>query len=49
MTDLMLSKPDIFVNARDVFGIDADIQVPAFSERDAHVPEIDEQYQFNMW
>jgi cobaltochelatase CobS len=47
MTDLMLSKPDTFVNARDVFGIDADIQVPAFSQRDEHVPEIDEAYQFN--
>lgn len=47
MTDLMLSKPDIFVNARDVFGIDADIKVPAFSERDEHVPDIDEAYQFN--
>ncbi|MFT6968955.1 MAG: cobaltochelatase CobS [Cellvibrionaceae bacterium] len=47
MTDLMLSKPDTFVNARDVFGIDADIQVPAFSTRDEHVPEIDEAYQFN--
>jgi cobaltochelatase CobS len=43
----MLSKPDTFVNARDVFGIDADIQVPAFSQRDEHVPEIDEAYQFN--
>ena len=43
----MLSKPDTFVNARDVFGIDADIQVPAFSTRDEHVPEIDEAYQFN--
>lgn len=47
MNDLMLSKPDTFVNARDVFGIDADIQVPAFSTRDEHVPEIDEAYQFN--
>ncbi len=47
MTELMLSKPDIVVNARDVFGIDADIKVPAFSKRDDHVPEIDEAYRFN--
>lgn len=47
MTDLTLSKPDTFVNAREVFGIEADINVPAFSERDEHVPEIDEAYKFN--
>ncbi len=47
MTDLTLSKPDTFVNAREIFGIEANIKVPAFSERDEHVPEIDEAYKFN--
>ena len=32
---------------REVFGIDSDLQVPAFSERDEHVPEIDAVYRFN--
>jgi cobaltochelatase CobS len=39
--------PDRMVPVRDVFGIDSDLEVPAFSERDAHVPEIDSVYRFN--
>lgn len=39
--------PDKAVSAREVFGIEADLEVPAFSERDAHVPEIDPAYCFN--
>ena len=27
-----LAAPDITVNARDIFGIDVDMQVPAFSK-----------------
>ena len=32
---------------RDVFGIDSDLRVPAFGERDEHVPEVDPVYRFN--
>ncbi|MFN7113595.1 MAG: cobaltochelatase subunit CobS [Alphaproteobacteria bacterium] len=39
--------PDIMVSVRQVFGIDSDIQVPAFSNRDTKVPEIDEAYLFD--
>ena len=39
--------PDRTVAVRDVFGIDTDLRVPAFSERDDHVPEVDEAYRFN--
>ncbi len=39
--------PDKAVSAREVFGIEADLEVPAFSERDAHVPETDPAYCFN--
>ncbi len=39
--------PDIMVSVRQVFGIDSDIQVPAFSKRDDKVPEIDEAYIFD--
>ncbi|CAB4905456.1 unannotated protein [freshwater metagenome] len=41
-----LDGPDTTVSAR-VFGIDSDLHVPAFSVREAHVPEIDDTYQFN--
>ncbi len=39
--------PDIQVSAQTLFDIKTDIQVSAFSERDAHVPEIDSAYCFN--
>jgi len=42
-----INTPDIKVNARAAFGIDAELEVPAFSERTEHVPDIDEAYQFD--
>jgi cobaltochelatase CobS len=39
--------PDRTVSARDVFGIDTDMQVPAFSNPDEHVPELDPVYLFD--
>ncbi len=39
--------PDIMVSVRQVFGIDSDLQVPAFSNRDDKVPEIDDAYIFD--
>ena len=39
--------PDIKVAVRDVFGIDSDLTVPAFSNRDDHTPEVDPAYCFN--
>ena len=47
MTEIETGKPDRIVDARSVFGIDVDLKVPAFSERDDHVPEIDDVYLFN--
>jgi len=35
------------VSVREVFGIDTSLRVPAFSQADAHVPEIDSVYRFN--
>ena len=40
-------KPDRLISVREVFGIDSDLQVPAFAEREDHVPDIDEAYRFN--
>ncbi len=42
-----LEFPDQTVSVRDVFGIDSDLQVQAFAERDDHTPEIDTAYYFN--
>jgi cobaltochelatase CobS len=39
--------PDLLLSVRDVFGIDSPLQVPAFSTRDEHVPEVDDAYRFN--
>ena len=39
--------PDIKVSVRQLFGIDSDMQVPAFSASEDHVPDIDEAYRFD--
>lgn len=47
MSELTRICPERTVSVRDVFGIDSDLQVPAFAERDEHVPDIDPTYRFN--
>jgi len=42
-----LNLPDAKVKARDVFGIDIDLVVPAFTKVTEHVPAIDEAYVFD--
>ncbi|MCK8785443.1 cobaltochelatase subunit CobS [Roseomonas sp. NAR14] len=42
-----IDTPDITVNAREVFGTDIDLEVPAYSTRTEHVPEIDDAYRFD--
>ncbi|MGQ4275048.1 cobaltochelatase subunit CobS [Terrihabitans sp. B22-R8] len=39
--------PDVTVSVRETFGIDSDLQVPAFSKKDTHVPDIDPDYLFD--
>ncbi|MBP7334656.1 cobaltochelatase subunit CobS [Niveispirillum sp.] len=39
--------PDITVSVREVFGIDSDMRVPAFSVATEHVPERDKAYRFD--
>ncbi|TNE35723.1 MAG: cobaltochelatase subunit CobS [Alphaproteobacteria bacterium] len=41
------SMPDKKINAKEVFGIDTDMVVPAFAERNEYVPEIDDAYLFD--
>ena len=47
MTENLAGGPDREVSVRETFGIDVDLRVPAFGERDDHVPEIDAAYRFN--
>jgi cobaltochelatase CobS len=44
---LLMQEPDIKVSVRQMFGIDSDMEVPAFSEADSHVPDIDNSYRFD--
>ena len=47
-TDPLLSHaPDKKVSIREVFGVDSDMMVPAFTHRDSHVPELDDAYRFD--
>ena len=39
--------PDMKVSVRQVFGIDSDLEVPAYSKADEHVPDIDADYRFD--
>jgi len=39
--------PDIMVSVRQLFGIDTDQQVPAFSVKQDNVPDVDDVYRFD--
>ena len=39
--------PDMSVSVRQLFGIDTALEVPAYSQADEHVPDVDPDYQFN--
>ncbi len=39
--------PDMKVSVRQVFGIDSDFEVPAYSKADLHVPDLDPDYLFD--
>src|SRR6266702_1188123 len=39
--------PDMKVSIRQVFGIDSDMEVPAYSKADEHVPDVDSDYRFD--
>lgn len=46
-SDAIPNQPDIEVSVREVFDIDSDLKVPAFSVGTEHVPDIDETYCFD--
>ena len=41
------ATPDIQVSVRQTFGLDIDMQVPAFSEPNEYVPTLDDAYRFD--
>ena len=45
--DTIAPTPDMKVSVRQVFGIDVDLEVPAYSESDPHVPDLDPDYVFD--
>src|SRR3569623_244531 len=42
--ETLLASPDKVVKVRDLFGVDSDMEVPAFSEADERVPDLDPTY-----
>lgn len=46
-TTTVLPAPDTQVSVREVFGIDIDMTVPAFSAADERVPDTDDNYVFD--
>jgi cobaltochelatase CobS len=44
---LLTLAPDRKVSVRELFDVDSDMMVPAFSTRDVHVPDIDPSYVFD--
>ena len=43
----LMDAPDIEVDARETFGVDIDMKVPAFSKADERVPDLDPAYVFD--
>ena len=44
---LYIGSPDKEISVRNIFGLDTDLMVPAYSNKNEYVPEIDEDYLFN--
>ena len=46
-TTIDIGSPDIELSVKEIFGLDTDLKVPAYSKTNEYVPEIDEDYLFN--
>src|SRR3954452_18726663 len=46
-TETAFQQPDMKVSVRQVFGIDSDLEVPAFAQAEEHVPDLDPDYLFD--
>src|SRR4028118_1893907 len=45
--ETVMAAPDKMAKVRDLFGVDSDMEVPAFSEADERVPDLDPAYVFD--
>jgi cobaltochelatase CobS len=45
--EALKTLPDMKISVRQVFGIDTDMDAPAFSQADEHVPDVDPDYLFD--
>src|ERR671919_1524566 len=45
--ETVLATPDKIARVRDLFGIESEMEVPAFSEADERVPDLDPTYVFD--
>ncbi|HOA49399.1 MAG TPA: AAA family ATPase, partial [Novosphingobium sp.] len=43
----ILAAPDMEIDVREMFGIDIDMKVPAFSVADERTPDVDDTYVFD--
>ena len=43
----ILPAPDCEIDVREMFGIDIDMKVPAFSQPDERTPDVDDAYVFD--
>src|SRR5579859_5199860 len=46
-SETLMASPDKLLKVRDAFGVDSDMEVPAFSEADERVPDLDPTYVFD--
>jgi len=47
LTDSLNIKPDIKISTKQVFGIESNMVIDAFSKKNEYVPEIDKNYKFD--
>ena len=47
MTPNLNIQPNIKVSLKQTFGIDSEMEVDAFAEKNEYVPEIDKSYKFD--
>ena len=47
MTNLSELTPDIKISVNQIFGIDTEMKVDAFSKKNEYVPEVDSNYKFD--
>ncbi len=45
--DIILPEPDTTASARDLFGVDVDMEIPAFSKPSEYSPPVDDAYRFD--